>query len=511
MGAGTKEVPSIEALPDKVLLRVFSFLKHQEMMKYSVVSKKWRMIAQDSRLWGFVSLRPEISGLQIQSVDMLLKLIQNRFAANLRYLELPCDLITREVLQELANRCPNLTHLLLDFSHGAQLADFSELNAFPTKIKYLCLCLSETIFLDNFMKKIYNFINGIELLHLYGTYEQGEEEEGEVYEVLNIRTLKQATPNLRVINMYGISFVDDTHIEAFSSNCIQLAVLCVNYCSKVQGTTLKILVQRCKYLRCLMLQQTNLTAENMTSVEWEKATALQELDITATDLNQATIIDILTRVPALQWLSAGQLDGMNDMVLTQWMNSGKCATLRALDLDSSDNVTEDMLGKFLERFGGQLEGLALSGMGHVTDTLWNAYLPKLVNARILVMGTAEAITTKIHVDHMIDSLAKFCPKLERLEFRWDNDTLRFSDKNQKAIDLLRTKCLSLKSMVLCDGKLYEIMRGNFERADRRSVIRTTVNSKVTIHYLLANYEEPLEGRNTQGVEESPAATLGSST
>jgi len=493
MGAGTKEVPSIEALPDKVLLRVFSFLKHQEMMKYSVVSKKWRMIAQDSRLWGFVSLRPEISGLQIQSVDMLLKLIQNRFAANLRYLELPCDLITREVLQELANRCPNLTHLLLDFSHGAQLADFSELNAFPTKIKYLCLCLSETIFLDNFMKKIYNFINGIELLHLYGTYEQGEEEEGEVYEVLNIRTLKQATPNLRVINMYGISFVDDTHIEAFSSNCIQLAVLCVNYCSKVQGTTLKILVQRCKYLRCLMLQQTNLTAENMTSVEWEKATALQELDITATDLNQATIIDILTRVPALQWLSAGQLDGMNDMVLTQWMNSGKCATLRALDLDSSDNVTEDMLGKFLERFGGQLEGLALSGMGHVTDTLWNAYLPKLVNARILVMGTAEAITTKIHVDHMIDSLAKFCPKLERLEFRWDNDTLRFSDKNQKAIDLLRTKCLSLKSMVLCDGKLYEIMRGNFERADRRSVIRTTVNSKVTIHYLLANYEELLFG------------------
>ena len=45
-----------------------------------------------------------------------------------------------------------------------------------------------------------------------------------MYEVLNIRTLKQATPNLRVINMWGVSFVDDSHIEAFSSNCIQLAV-----------------------------------------------------------------------------------------------------------------------------------------------------------------------------------------------------------------------------------------------------------------------------------------------
>ena len=129
------------------------------------------------------------------------------------------------------------------------------------------------------MKKIYNFINGVELLHLYGTYEQGEEEEGEVYEVLNIKTLKQATPNLRIINLYGIrwhqqqflnisskisieycryknifhciiisinvveqliSFIDDSHIEAFSSNCIQLAVLCVNFCSKVKSLAKKI-------------------------------------------------------------------------------------------------------------------------------------------------------------------------------------------------------------------------------------------------------------------------------
>ena len=57
---------------------------------------------------------------------------------------------------------------------------------------------------------------------------------GTTREVLIIRTLKSATPNLRVINMYGISFVDDSHIEAFSSNCIQLAVLCVNYCSKAK-------------------------------------------------------------------------------------------------------------------------------------------------------------------------------------------------------------------------------------------------------------------------------------
>ena len=70
----------------------------------------------------------------------------------------------------------------------------------------------------------YSFINGLEMVHIVGTYEKAELEEGEVYEVVNIKTLKQATPNLRIINLYGVSFVDDTHVEAFSSNCIQLQV-----------------------------------------------------------------------------------------------------------------------------------------------------------------------------------------------------------------------------------------------------------------------------------------------
>ena len=171
------------------------------------------------------------------------------------------------------------------------LLHISGLSSFPTKIRYLCFCLSETIFLDNFIKKILNFINGTQMLHLYGTYEQGEEEEGEVYEVLNIRSLKQATPNLRVINMWGVSFVDDAHIEAFSSNCIQLAVLCVSYCPKVQGSSLKILLQRCKHLTCLLLQQTGLAGDHVTQAEWDKASSLQELDITATDLSsQVTVI-----------------------------------------------------------------------------------------------------------------------------------------------------------------------------------------------------------------------------
>ena len=58
-------------------------------------------------------------------------------------------------------------------------------------------------------------------------------------------------------------------------------VLCVNFCSRVEGSSLKILLQRCRNLKCLLMQQTNLKDEYVMAAEWDKATALQ---VSQTDL-----------------------------------------------------------------------------------------------------------------------------------------------------------------------------------------------------------------------------------
>ena len=63
-----------------------------------------------------------------------------------------------------------------------------------------------------------------------------------------------------------------------------------------------------------MLQQTSLQNEHVQAAEWEKADNLQELDITATDLSKECLMDILPRIPAIKWISVGQLDGMTDAV-----------------------------------------------------------------------------------------------------------------------------------------------------------------------------------------------------
>lgn len=124
----------------------------------------------------------------------------------------------------------------------------------------------------------------------------------------------------------------------------------------------------------------DLQSEYVIQVEWEKS-SIQELDVTATDLSTECLIDMLTRIPGLRFLSAGQLNGFNDSVLKAWTEVGNPRNLIALDLDSSDNLSDDALNKFLSRYGHQLYGLALSGMPHITDQLWQSVLPIIVNAK----------------------------------------------------------------------------------------------------------------------------------
>ncbi|RWS30711.1 F-box/LRR-repeat protein 20-like protein [Leptotrombidium deliense] len=412
---------TIDKIPDKVLLKIFAYLPHSQVGRLARVCKKWRMMSCDSRLWTHVSLRPEISGLHVTSMESLLALISIRFGPSLKYIELPMELITHTVLHELANKCPNLTHMLLDFSTAMQLHDFNDLHSFPTKLRTMCICLSEVIFMEGFMRKIYNFINGLEVLHLIGTYEKAvEDEEEEIHEVINMHKLKSAVPNLRVTN-------------------------------------------------------------------------LQELDITATELSSDCLIDLLTRLPPLRFLSAGQQDGFNDVVLKEYMERGNIKSLIAFDVDRNENISEEVLLQFLRVQGPNLRGLQLSGIPHLTEQFWTSSLPLFKHMKILIMGMPEGccqkVQSKVHIDSLMDGIANNCPYMERIEARWDSETLRFSDRSSKAVDAIRIKCPRLRSLTLSDGKYFEMVKSNFERADRLTVVRSITNYMVTLVYLLHFYKD----------------------
>lgn len=53
------------------------------------------------------------------------------------------------------------------------------------------------------------------------------------------------------------------------------------------------------------------------------------------------------------------------------------------------------------------------------------------------LGWFRKIAAKIHVDQIMESFAANCPYLERLEFQWDPETIRYGDNSRKFIDHIR--------------------------------------------------------------------------
>ncbi|XP_064599717.1 F-box/LRR-repeat protein fbxl-1-like isoform X2 [Liolophura sinensis] len=485
---------TLDKLPDKVLLRVFSFLRQKELGKIARVCRKFRVIAYDSRLWKSVSLRPDYSGLHINSMEALLALIGIRFGPTLSYMELPSELITPQVLHELSNKCPNLKYLTLDFSSAMQLHDFNELNAFPCNLRSLCICLSEVIFLEGFMRRIYSCLSSLEVLHLIGTFEVSNSEEEETYEVINISKIKAHTPNLRVVNLYGISFLDDTHVEMLSSNCIHLEALALNFCLRVKGSSFKILISKCKKLRTLLLQHAGLEDQYMQRVPWENS-HVSELDLTSTELSTECLMDVLPRMPGFTFLGLGHCEFFNDMILEKMVEKGKLNKLMALDISNTPALSESAIYNFLRANGKGLRGLMLAGKPKLTENFWLDVIPKLKQIKICVLGTADGwflrINTRVHIDQIVECFAQHCPQLERLEIQWDPDTIRFSDKSNKFVDHIRLRCPQLKSFTLSDGEYYEMVKSNFERADRMKVVRTTTFYSTSCVTLLHCYKDLL--------------------
>jgi hypothetical protein len=496
--AGTaynEKKPAITHLPDKIMLEIFSYLRLSDVCRIARVCKSWRLLAYDGRLWTRVSLRPDFNGLHVQNMDALVALIGARFGPTLKYMELAAEMVTPNVLHELANRCQNLKYLILDFSNAMQLHDFNDMNSFPCNLRSLTICLSEVIFMEGFMRKVYQHLSSLEVLHLIGTFELGDEEQEEIYEVINIGKIKAHTPNLRTINLYGISFVDDSHVDMLSNNCIHLECLSLNFCLKVKGSSVKNLVYRCKKLKTLLLQHCSLEDQYMRQAEWQ-GSRLHELDLTSTELSSECLQDILCRNGAgFTYLGLGYCEFFSDQILEELVRKGKLDRIRALDVCHTVNLSENALLQFIRQRGRFIEGLNVAGKPKLAEQFFLNVIPHLKRIKILVCGTANGwflrMSTRVHIDQIIIALSQNCQYLQRLEIQWDPDTIRYSDNSSKFIDQLRLRAPQLRSVTLSDGEYYEMVKSNFERANRSTVVRATTSYITSLVSLLTCYRDLL--------------------
>lgn len=87
----------------------------------------------------------------------------------------------------------------------------------------------------------------------------------------------------------------------------------MNFCSRFKGYSLKTLLNRCKKLKSLLLQNTGIENEAIMQVEWDQTT-LEEVDLNSTDLNEQALLLMLNNSPNLTYLSVAHCDAFNNNV-----------------------------------------------------------------------------------------------------------------------------------------------------------------------------------------------------
>lgn len=58
---------------------------------------------------------------------------------------------------------------------------------------------------------------------------------------------------------FKVTFVNDDHVDSLSQTCVHLECLGISFCEKFNGSSLKALIQRCKRLKTLLMEQTGKT------------------------------------------------------------------------------------------------------------------------------------------------------------------------------------------------------------------------------------------------------------
>ena len=184
--------------------------------------------------------------------------------------------------------------------------------------------------------------------------------------------------------MYGITFIDDNHIESIASGCIHLECIALNFCSRFKGYSLKTLMNRCKKLKSLILQNTAIESEAIEQVEWDQTT-VEEMDLSSTDLNEKALLLMLNSSQNLTYLSVAYCDGFTKNVFTTLINNKKVDQWQALDLSYTVNLDYDEVFNFLKIYGNQLRGFAYAGNVKLTEYFWINSIKNMQNIKYLEM------------------------------------------------------------------------------------------------------------------------------
>jgi len=274
-------------LSNSVLLLIFKWLKHKDLVSCSLVCQSWKRAASDNSLWTNVDLSRHRRNLNEKRI---LSFIASRGSTQLISLNLSHLSITPLILKSLKSKCPNLKFLNLQQCCFDRFIDEIEDYAnIPDQLELLNIRHTHD---HPFLQAISRKLQLVKYLAFTNSF------------LLNVEKFEffRVAKNLVGLYISHSSAASDDMLSYIARKCRHLKSLSIRHCSNIYGEDLHEVLEKCKNLRSLYIVGINIDNGALQSCDLSKS-RLEELEVSwCKDVKSAGLRKLLSKRSSLKYL-----------------------------------------------------------------------------------------------------------------------------------------------------------------------------------------------------------------
>lgn len=428
-------------LSDALILEIFQYFDKRELGVLAQVSKRWRRVAYDKSFWHALDLTAFSQNI---NEETMLMLIQTRLASTLHSLNLGSVKLTAKLAKDLSRKCTKLKRVVFkSVSISGDPAFSGESKQFPASLELMDLRHCEGDF--QFMKRLPRHFTGMKFIGL-----------GAHSSVSLVPTVFSKMHNLRVLDCYDCSVINDQALEKISRSCRLLESICLNECKNFEGKSLGVVFTYCLSLSTLLMRFTKLSDDAIVRVKWEN-TVLRELDITGCyHVTTTGLTTLLSNLPHLTYFKMNQCGFrhiLNLLVYQEIRPKISFTMLETLDLRWNFLLSADCMESIL-RLTPKLRYLGVSHSPRICPSTMARMLPHVSKLKILEYGPLKK---EVLADtDFVAAIVRHCKDIEAVSFI---NFIVSAEEDRELLSHLQLNCRKLQDIKLCDPKVENVEVG----------------------------------------------------
>lgn len=267
----------MNSLPDSLFLEIFSFFNICEKLRCSAVSRQWRRLLHDWKLWQEINVNKEPHLCNTLTDEIIKSWI---LAWGPRILELhldECNWLTDQAVCYIGELCPNLQILCLEGCTRVSDLGIIQLSNFCFELR--CIDLYRTRVTDLGFELLVENNPGIDQIRLPTqgnckrmidaicqncrhvtelTLQDSIDEDRLILNDETFRRFAESFPMLRKLDLTWCCRITDRTLEWIAQNCVSLTSLHIRECPMISDDGIRSIAERCPFLDDLYLERQSL-------------------------------------------------------------------------------------------------------------------------------------------------------------------------------------------------------------------------------------------------------------